>query len=250
MNLPYPSLTKLPTEEVDETPELWNKTYREIDANLEALRVEFNRLDTLLRNSNAGGNASNINDRLRIIEGNLSALEARYRQGVVKSVAGRSGNVVLTVEDVPGLARRSGDAFDNVTLSDDNSIPTDFSFNESTVATKRWFTRAVEHVFGTLGFQSGDNWFKMPYMFGSFFMCWGRIWCAGGTGRQAVHVNIPFNSFEYFGGFVQADSAHGGEYAFENLSANNKQPNIYYRDQRGNANGGNNWWLVIGRIKA
>ena len=42
--LPYSSITKIPDTEPDAIPELWNKTYREIDENFNHLKSETDAL--------------------------------------------------------------------------------------------------------------------------------------------------------------------------------------------------------------
>lgn len=100
-NIPHPSISKLPTTEVDAEPELWNKGYRQIDENMEAIKRILDQLDKELRD--ARGADANAAARIARIQSEFNALKTRIGNTVVNSINGKTGNVYITAGDVPEL---------------------------------------------------------------------------------------------------------------------------------------------------
>lgn len=100
-NIPHPSISKLPTTEVDAEPELWNKGYRQIDENMDAIKRILDQLDKELRD--ARGADANAAARIARIQSEFNSLKTRIGNTVVNSINGKTGNVYITAADVPEL---------------------------------------------------------------------------------------------------------------------------------------------------
>lgn len=103
--LPHPQINRLPTQEVDAEPKLWNDGYAQIDANFAAIKRTLDELDAEIRA--ARGSDSDATARIARIQREFDDLKGRIGSTVVNTVNGKSGNVYITAADVPDLLSNS-----------------------------------------------------------------------------------------------------------------------------------------------
>lgn len=257
MNIPYPQIKRLPDEEVDAVPQLWNEGYSQIDANMEALKNAINSLEAQLNapSSSNGTNIQQLRSEIAALNAKIDEVRRTLARPNVTSINGRTGDVIINVAEYPSLARRDGEVFTNLVdngtainnISSDSL--TDLSHaNAARVATMGWFKNNIASLFSNDAGYSASNgrkYFKFPRWIGGFAMEWGITWMDNAHGQKDVNLQLTYK--EVYGIFVTADSPHGGLYRAGRQLVNGtvRKITIWWKNQE---RSGNSWYLVVGTV--
>lgn len=145
MSLPFSQLSKIPTDRlVDATPELWNRTYRELDSNLASLDGRVSDLEAISKKTFNGASLAAQADYAAQVTARVLPMAER---GIVSSINGRSagsGGVVLSAADIPGAVDRATPVFTgHPTVVDDMTDAAD-----QKIATRGFVSRMLGKLFG------------------------------------------------------------------------------------------------------